>query len=157
MDPLDAYPARADVPWDEVDGRVVLALPKPHGPVERLVNRIVPVADERHVSLEGASARVWLLADGTRTLRELAREAFRDAPAERMEERAVRFAQDLAARGWLRLQDAPARAADAQRGLTPEKGYRAARCRRCKTEHRLRLPQGARYFCPRCRRPNLVP
>jgi hypothetical protein len=154
---LDAYPTRRRVAWDEVDSRVVLALPRTLSPVERLVSRFLPIPNVRLVSLEGPAARFWLLADGTRTLRDIARALHDDASAGDMEARALRFAQDLVQRGFLVLQDAPRAADDALRGLTPALGWSRLACRRCRTTHPLRVPPGARWFCPRCRKLNQVP
>lgn len=157
MDPLDAYPARRRVAWDEVAGRVVLALPRRLGAADRLVARLFPIPRVRLVSLEGPAARFWILCSGTRTLREIAIAMLEAAPAEEVEARSVRFAQDLAARGLLAFQNAPAPADDALRGLTPERGYRRLACRRCKTVHPIPADAGARWFCPRCRKLNQVP
>lgn len=157
QDLLSAHPARARVAWDEIDGRVVIALPRRLTRAERFVSRIFPIAEVRLVSLEGPAARFWLLCDGQRTVREIARAMFDAAPAEGLEGRSALFAQDLVARGFLALSEAPGQAEDELRGLTPERGWRRLACRRCKTVHPLRIAPGARWFCPRCRKLNQVP
>jgi hypothetical protein len=146
----DRRPARARVAWDEIDGRVVLALPRPLSWAERLVSRLLfPIPAERLVSLEGPAARFWLLADGARTLRGIAAAMGAD-PA-----RCARFADDLAARGLLAPEGEAAD--DALRGLTPARGWRRVACRRCRTTQPVRAGPGARWFCPRCRKLNQVP
>ncbi len=137
--------------WDEVEGRVVLALPRTLSAAERLVSRLFPIPDARLVSLEGLAARFWLLSDGARSVRGIAEALGAE------EGRAALFAEDLARRGLLALAPAPAAADDALRGLTPERGWRCLACRRCKTVHPLRAAPGARWFCPRCRKLNQVP
>lgn len=142
------YPARADVAWDELEGRIVLALPRPLSAAQRAVARLLfPIPEERLVSLEGPAAQLWRLADGGRNVEQIARE-MRVAP-----EQAARFAEDLAARGFLALRETPAPVADAKRGLDASRGWQQARCRRCRTLSPLRAGT-ARWFCPRCRKLN---
>lgn len=144
MHPHDAYVVRAVVPWDELDGRVVIALERRLGTVERALARLVRVPENVLVSLEGPAANAWRLADGSRRLRELPDEA---RP----------IAHELARRRFLRLVDAPTRATDPMRGLDESSGYGRHACRRCAVVQPLRARQGAWWICPRCRRINRVP
>lgn len=153
----DRYPARADVPWDDLgDARVVLAIPRRRGRVESLLARLVPGPRDALVSLEGRAARFWRLADGTRALAAIVDE-LRAPGDEEVDARVRALAEDLARRGFLALHDAPAPARDARKGLGPAQGFRRLACRRCRVEHPVRAPPGAWWACPRCRRPQRVP
>ena len=153
MDPAKTFPARRDVPWDEIDGRVVLALPRHITWVQRIVSHIFPLGQTQIVTLDGPAAQFWLACDGRHATREIAK-TLGDIP--HAEARAQRFVADLAARGFLSLHEAPTPTQDRARGLTPEKGYARLRCRRCKRDQPLRLGADTRWFCPHCRRLNRI-
>lgn len=149
------YPARVELPWDEVDGRVFLALPRRRTRIERWISeRLLPVPENVLLTFEGHAAAFWTLADGTRTVDEIARELERlPGDASRMDERAHGFAERLSARHLVRLLDRPERVGDERRGLGAAEGFRQHACR-CGVRLPVRAPPGAFFFCPRCRRLN---
>lgn len=156
-DLLATYPARADVPWDDIEGRIVIALPRKSGAVERFLARILPVPENVVLSLEGTAASFWRLAEGTRTLRQMAAELAAQIEGGQREARVLHLARDLAARGFLVLRPTPEPLVETRRGLGPEKGFHPLACRACKVVTPVRARSGARWFCPRCRKLNMVP
>jgi hypothetical protein len=150
------HPARADLPWDEVDGRVFVALPRRRTRVERWLSaRLFPTPENVLITLEGHAGAFWRLADGTRTLDDIARKlAALPGDAARMDERALAFARKLAARGLLRLPERPEPASDTRQGLHERDGFRRHACRACGVRIPVRAPDGAFFLCPRCRRLN---
>lgn len=155
-----AFPSRrADVEWDLVDGRAAVAIPKRYGAVERFLSRFFPGPDVVFLTFDELGTEGWLLADGTRSVAQVA-EGLREKFGERADparERAMAFFADLARRGLVRLTDAPYPVAGESRGFTPGRGYRDLACRRCGARHPIRGAPGARYQCPRCRAVNRVP
>lgn len=148
------WPARVDVPWDEVDGRIYVALPKRRGRIERALARFMPVPANVLLTLEGGAARFWLLADGTCELADLAVRIRTDDEAEDVEARTRAFGDAMAARGLVRMLSAPEPVTDARRGLGEAQGFLRATCRRCKVVLPLRGRRGTFFLCPRCRWPN---
>lgn len=148
------YPARVDLPWDEVDGRVFVALPRRRTRVERWLDRFFPSPENVLLTFEGRAAAFWTLADGTRTLGEIS-DALEAVPgdASRMDERAAAFAERLRGRNLVTFEDAPRRVDDTRRGLDAARGFRLHPCR-CGVRLPVRAPAGARFLCPRCRRLN---
>ena len=148
MDELDRYPARRDVPWDEIDGRVVISLPKARSATTRLALRLFGAPRNTIATLEDDAARFWLASDGARTLREMI------ALLGRSEAAALAFARDLHARGFLELRERAGPIAQTLRGLP---GFARPACRKCGVVTPVRAKPGAPWLCPRCRRLNLVP
>lgn len=144
------YPARVDLPWDELDGRVFVALPRRRTRVERWLSRFVGTPENTLLTFEGEAAAFWRAADGTRAIEEIAAE-LPGAPAVA---RVDAYARRLAARGLVRLHPRPTPAPDERRGLTPERGFHHPACRRCGLRIPVRARLGAFYLCPRCKRPN---
>lgn len=136
------------MPWDELDGRVFIALPKRRTRIERALERVVPTPHNTLMTFEGESARFWTLADGTRTLDDLAA-ALEATPA-----RVERFTARLAHRGLLTLHAQPSAAPDTRKGLGEAQGFRRHTCWSCALTHPLRASGRAVFFCPRCKRPN---
>lgn len=153
------YPARVDLPWDELDGRVFVALPRRRGAVERWIARhVVATPENVLITLEGHAAAFWRLADGTRDLATLARDfAAQTGDAERIDERIREFATRLAKRGLVRLLPSPQPVLETRVGLDEHQGFARHPCRHCRVRLPVRAPPGAFFLCPRCRRLNRLP
>lgn len=147
-----AYPARVDLPWDDVDGRVFVALPRRRTRFERWVSRFVPTPENTLLTFEGEAAAFWRLADGTRPVGELASALPGAPPVARVDA----YARRLAARGLVRLHAQATPVVETQRGLGVERGFHHPPCRRCGLRVPVRARVGALYLCPRCKRPNRV-
>ena len=139
------YPARRDLPWDEIDGRVMIALPKARSATTRLALRIFRAPRNTIVTLDADAARFWLASDGGKTLREVA------ATLGKRDEAAAAFALELQARGFLELRAQIEPLIETQRGLP---GFARAACRKCREITPIRADAGAGWMCPRCRAVN---
>lgn len=152
------YPARRDVPWDDVEGRVAIVVPRHQSPFERWLQARIPMARNAVLSLEGAAADVWRLSDGTRTLADVAASLPRaQAGGGDVAARVLRLARDLERRGFLALHAAPRPVVETLRGLPEAQGFRRQACRKCRRVTPLRAEPGAWWLCPACRRPNRLP
>lgn len=158
MDPLDVYPIRREVAWDDVDNRVVIALPRDVGAVGRLFAKLMPVAENRLVSLEDQAADFWRKADGRNSLRAIAGDLTRKGEAgEAAQARVIVFARDLERRGFLEIRAQHGAANDRLRGLTPQRGFFRLACGQCDVVHPIQAKPGAKWACPRCQKVNRVP
>ena len=148
------YPVRADVAWDEENGAVVVELPKARTRFERWLLRRLRAAPSTRAVLDAIGSDAWRLADGARTLDDVAAELARRHPqaAPQGTDRAKRFFDALAGRGLVRYLDAPAPTAPTARGFRAEDGWRSVACPRCGARTSARVEAGSRLRCPSCRR-----
>ncbi|HWG89634.1 MAG TPA: PqqD family protein [Candidatus Thermoplasmatota archaeon] len=154
-DLLPLYAARARVPWEVLEDRAVLVFPKQYGPFERLVARLARGPKHVRVTLDELGTATWLLADGSRTLQQIADElkARLGESVDPAGPRTAAFLQGLRIRGLVDFYEGPASADDSLRGLTREQGFLPVACPKCKAEVRLHEEDaGKRFVCPRCRK-----
>lgn len=149
-DPFHLYIARADVPWEERDGQVLVAVTKDEGAFSRVVSKLIRAPQSVSIRLDRAGTATWLLADGTRTGEEIAEALAAKFGGEGWPLRTKDFLLMLHSRGLLRSAAQPTRAADSLAGFPPHSGFRATTCARCKTTVRLKGPTRALYQCPGC-------
>ena len=64
--------------WKEVEGRVVLTVPRPNNWKIRLINRFFEVPPSRTVDLDALGSFVWLRCDGQTSIDKLSRELQRE-------------------------------------------------------------------------------
>ncbi len=149
---MTTYPARRPIPWEVDEGRVVLEPPEPPSRIERWVRRLLRAPRRSQVRLDDEGTRAWLLADGTRTLGEAAREIAAEldpsTTAEEARVRLERFYAALVDRGALELRAAPEPTTDPLRGFPHHEEVP------CGCGRTVRVPgdrDGAvRYRCPAC-------
>lgn len=151
-DPLHLYVARGDVPWEERDGSVLLAMPADERRRARWLAKLLRAPEAVSIRLDEPGTATWLLADGSRTGEEIATALAERFRGDGWPLRVKSFTLALSARGLLRFDATPLRATDALAGFPPQTGFRAVACRRCSTLVRLKGPPGAIYQCPGCGR-----
>ena len=146
MEPAETYPVRAAVPWVEEQGRVVVLLPKRLDPVSRFLRAATKGPAHLRVPLDEVGSRAFLLADGTRTGRDLAAALEREfGDRAGPEERALTFLGHLARNGLLLLATAPTPPAPAVDAAT-----RSVSCPACGAMFHVADPPGTRFRCPAC-------
>lgn len=149
--PEAVYPVRAPVPWVQEEGRVVVLLPKRLGPLARAMRQLTRGPTHLRVPLDEVGSQAFLLADGTRTARDLAaalEEAFGDRAGP--QDRALAFLATLARNDLLLLATAP-EAAPAPAPAAAPAGIRTAACPRCGHGFHVAEAPGTRLQCPACR------
>lgn len=145
--PEAVYPVRAPVPWVQEDGRVVVLLPKRLGPLARAMRQLTRGPTHLRVPLDEVGSQAFLLADGTRTARDLAaalEQAFGDRAGP--VDRALAFLATLARNDLLLLATAPGPAP-----APAPAGIRTAACPRCGHGFHVAEALGTRLQCPACR------
>lgn len=151
-DPLHLYVARGEVPWEERDGTILIAMPKEEGRVARAFSRLLRAPQAVSVRLDAAGTATWLLADGSRTGEDIAAELATRFGGDGWAARVKAFLAVLEPRGLVRLAPQPTAPADRFAGFPPETGFRAESCRRCATTVRVKGPGRLVYQCPGCGR-----
>jgi len=145
------YPVRADLPWAEEDGAVVVLLPKRLDPFSRRVRALMRGPAHLRVPLDAVGSQAFRLADGTRTAGSLAA-ALVGEFGERAgpPDRALAFLGVLARNGILQLATQPTPAPEPRQSLV-----RRLACDRCDKAFHVADPPGARLRCPACGRQTL--
>ena len=99
--------------WEEVEGRVVLRVPRPNTLQVKIVNVFFPVPDERKVVLDPIGSDVWRMCDGETPISEVGKLLQRQYKlgAREAELSLQQFFKDLGRRGYIGF-------------ATPKKGMR---------------------------------
>ena len=89
--------------WDEVEGRVVLRVPRPDSWQVKLVNVFFPVPEERKVVLDPIGSDVWRACDGETPIAEVMKILQRQYKlgAKEAELSLQQFFKDLGKRGYI--------------------------------------------------------
>lgn len=89
--------------WDEVEGRVVLRVPRPDTWQVKLVNVFFPVPEERKVVLDPIGSDVWRVCDGATPISEVIQVLQREYKlgAKEAELSLQQFFKDLGRRGYI--------------------------------------------------------
>lgn len=101
---LGLKPARnPKIPWEEVDGKVVLTIPRPKNWKIKLINVFFPVPESRKVILDAIGSHVWRGCDGQNRIESLSRELQKEYKlgAREAELSLQQFFKDLGRRGYI--------------------------------------------------------
>ena len=98
--------------WDEVEGRVVLRVPRPDSWQVKIVNIFFPVPEERKVILDPIGSDVWRVCDGETPIAEVTKVLQREYKlgAREAELSLQQFFKDLGRRGYIGFATPIARA-----------------------------------------------
>ena len=101
---LALRPARNPIlGWEEVEGKVVLTIPRATGWKVKMINIFFPVPDEKKVVLDAIGSHVWTRCDGQNTIDYLSRELQNEYKlgAREAELSLQQFFKDLGKRGYI--------------------------------------------------------
>ena len=89
--------------WEEIEGRVVLRVPRPNTLQVKIVNVFFPVPDERKVVLDPIGSDVWRVCDGQTPISEVGKLLQRQYKlgAREAELSLQQFFKDLGRRGYI--------------------------------------------------------
>ena len=89
--------------WEEVEGRVVLRVPRPDTIQVKLINIFFPVPEERKVVLDPIGSDVWRVCDGQTPIAEVVKVLQRNYKlgAREAELSLQQFFKDLGQRGYI--------------------------------------------------------
>ena len=89
--------------WDEVEGRIVLRVPRPDSWQVKLVNIFFPVPEERKVVLDPIGSDVWRVCDGETSIADVMKVLQREYKlgAKEAELSLQQFFKDLGKRGYI--------------------------------------------------------
>jgi hypothetical protein len=89
--------------WEEVEGRVVLTIPRPNNLKVKIINIFFPVPDDRKVVLDPIGTHVWRQCDGLTTIEKIGRSLQSEYKlgAKEAELSLRQFFQDLGKRGYI--------------------------------------------------------
>ena len=101
---LALRPARnPKLDWEDVEGRVVLTIPRPNTLQIKLLNIFFPVPESRKVVLDPIGSNVWRRCDGTTAIEKISKALQSDYQlgAREAELSLRQFFQDLGKRGYI--------------------------------------------------------
>jgi len=89
--------------WDEVEGRIVLRVPRPDTWQVKIINVFFPVPEERKVVLDPIGSDVWRVCDGETPIAEVMKVLQREYKlgAKEAELSLQQFFKDLGRRGYI--------------------------------------------------------
>lgn len=152
---LAGYPRRTAARWSDGPEGVVVEVEKASNPLGRSLLAWMRAPATARAVLDPVGSDAWRLADGSRTVSEIASGLVErhGAAAEPGGPRAVAFYAALRSRGLVQMAEAPFSVpASGPTGFSDSDGYRAATCPRCGGGTRLAGAPPLRFKCPHCSR-----